>query len=158
MSTSKNQDLIERFYAAFSHRDGAAMADCYHAQARFRDPVFTLEGAHIGMMWKMLCARGADLRVEYTVNPGGTSADWQAWYTFSTTKRSVHNIVRARFAFRDGRILEHIDTFDFWRWSRQALGPVGVLLGWSPPLQRKVRAQAADTLAKYAAGAAAASR
>jgi hypothetical protein len=148
----ENRALIERFYHAFQQRDGATMAACYHANAKFRDPVFELEGGRIGAMWKMLTSRGADLRAEFgNVSADATSgsADWQAWYTFSATGRPVHNIINARFGFADGLIVEHVDTFDFWRWSRQALGPVGLLLGWSSLLRDKVRNQAARALDQY---------
>ena len=151
-----NRALIERFYRAFQQRDAATMAACYHAGATFRDPVFELEGARIGAMWKMLAARGADLRVEFgnvAADSTSGSVDWQAWYTFSSTGRPVHNIIAARFRFADGLIVEHVDTFDFWRWSRQALGPAGLLLGWSPLLRTKVRNEAARALDRFASGA-----
>jgi uncharacterized protein len=147
-----NRDLIERFYRAFQQRDGATMGACYHANATFRDPVFELDGARVGAMWKMLTSRGADLRVEYrNVSAAATSggADWQAWYKFSATGRQVHNIISARFGFAEGLIIEHVDTFDFWHWSRQALGPIGMLLGWSPMVRAKVRAQAVRALDQY---------
>jgi len=154
MDAQRNTDLIERFYRAFQQRDGDTMATCYDPNATFRDPVFSLTGAHIGAMWKMLCSRGADLRVEFdsvAADASTGSAHWQAWYTFSTTGRPVHNIVRARFRFAGSLIAEHVDEFDFWRWSRQALGPAGALLGWTPILRRKVQAQAARTLERYEA-------
>jgi uncharacterized protein len=152
MNDVENRNLIERFYRAFQQRDGAAMAACYHGAATFRDPVFELEGARIGAMWKMLTSRGADLRVEFSnvsADAASGSADWQAWYSFSATGRPVHNIINARFRFADGLIVEHVDTFNFWRWSRQALGTVGVLLGWSPMLRAKVRSEAARALDRY---------
>ena len=152
----ENQTLIERFYRAFQQRDGAAMAACYHANARFRDPVFELEGARVGAMWRMLTSRGADLRVEFanvSADAAEGRADWQAWYTFSATGRQVHNVINARFRFAEGLIIEHVDTFDFWRWSRQALGPVGTLLGWSPMIRNKVRSEAARALDRFTAGA-----
>ena len=55
----------------------------------------------------------------------------------------------ASFEFRDGKIVKHADCFDLYRWSRQALGPAGLLLGWTPLLQNKVRAMAAKGLADY---------
>jgi ketosteroid isomerase-like protein len=152
--SNANRELLERFYAAFARRDGAAMGACYHPHARFRDPVFTLEGPAIGTMWRMLCTRGADLRVEYSgivADAGEGAAQWQAWYTFSSSGRKVHNRVRARFRFADGLIVEHVDDFDFWRWSRQALGGAGLLLGWTPQLRRKVCAEAQRALARFAA-------
>jgi ketosteroid isomerase-like protein len=147
-------ELIERFYRAFQQRDAATMAACYAPQATFRDPVFILEGARIGAMWRMLCARGADLRVEYAnieSNESAGSADWQAWYTFSTTGRPVHNVIHATFRFSDGLIAEHVDAFDFWRWSRQALGPAGLLLGWTPWLRKRVRRDGARALERFVA-------
>lgn len=153
-TTASNRALIERFYQAFARRDGASMSDCYAASAVFRDPVFSLEGRRIGLMWRMLCERGADLRVEFgnlACSGDQGSADWQAWYSFSTTGRPVHNVIHARFRFADGRIAEHVDEFDFWRWSRQALGPAGWLLGWSPMLRAKVRATAMRSLDAFAA-------
>jgi hypothetical protein len=149
-----NCELIERFYRALQQRDGEAMAACYRADATFRDPVFELRGARIGAMWKMLCARGADLRVEFAgivADDSSGSADWQAWYTFSGTGRHVHNIIRARFRLADAMIAEHVDEFDFWRWSRQALGPLGLVLGWTPLVRGKVRTQAAQALDRFIA-------
>jgi hypothetical protein len=152
MSTDDNRSLIERFYRAFQQRDGATMATCYHSSAQFRDPVFELTGADIGKMWKMLCSRGEDLRVEFvnvSADASAGRADWQAWYTFKSTGRPVHNVIHASFRFVDGLIVEHIDDFDFWRWSRQAIGPLGWLLGWSPLVRTKVRAEAARALERF---------
>jgi hypothetical protein len=144
--------LIDDFYSAFQRRDAAKMAASYHRGATFRDPVFELSGAKIGKMWTMLCARGKDLRIEYTnvsadADRGG--ADWQAWYLFKATGRPVHNVIRAQFAFKEGLIAEHVDQFGFWRWSAQALGPVGSLLGWTPLLHAKVRRQALRALEDF---------
>ena len=152
MSADANRALIERFYRAFQQRDGATMAGCYHARSKFRDPVFELDGERIGKMWKMLCSRGEDLRMEFanvSTDADRGSADWQAWYTFKSSGRPVHNIIHANFRFADGLIVEHIDDFDFWLWSRQALGPVGLLLGWTPFIREKVRSEAARALDLY---------
>jgi ketosteroid isomerase-like protein len=148
-----NEDTLRRFYEAFSRRDAATMAACYAPDVQFSDPVFTdLRGPQAGLMWKMLCERGKDLKIEFRdVRADGAtgSAHWEAWYTFSTTGRKVHNIIDASFEFRDGRIAKHTDRFDLYRWARQALGPAGVVLGWTPLLQNKVRAMAAKGLADY---------
>jgi hypothetical protein len=150
-----NAALITRFYTAFSRRDHAAMAACYHPQAHFTDEVFDLRGERVGAMWRMLCERGADLRVDFREVQADAvrgSAHWEAWYSFSATGRKVHNVIDAQFEFQDGLILRHIDRFDFWRWSRQALGAPGLLLGWSGLLRRKVQATAAQNLERFAAG------
>jgi hypothetical protein len=61
----------------------------------------------------------------------------------------VVNRISALFAFRDGRIVRHYDHFSFWRWSAQALGPTGRLLGWFAPLKWMVRRQAAAQLERF---------
>lgn len=146
-----NDELIQRFYAAFDACDGATMAAAYTPDAHFHDPVFgDLRGAEPGAMWVMLTGRAQDLSVELVEHEAGDdhgSARWLADYTFAATGRRVHNDVRATFAFRDGLIADHRDDFSFHGWARQALGPVGLLLGWTPPLRNKVRGQARAGLA-----------
>lgn len=148
-----NEALIHQFYEAFAKRDHAAMASCYHPDIRFSDPVFPkLEGAAAGAMWRMLCERGADLVVEHSrvsATDDTGSAHWDARYTFSATGRKVFNQIDASFRFADGKIIEHTDDFDLWAWSRMALGPVGLLLGWSPIVRNKVQGQAGGQLQKF---------
>lgn len=148
-----NERLLTKFYTAFQSRDAATMARCYDKDARFSDPVFPdLRGDEPGRMWRMLGAGAKDLRVEFRVvqadDTTGT-VHWEAWYTFGRTGRRVHNVIEAEFEFEEGRILRHRDSFDFWRWSRQALGPTGLLLGWSPLVRSKVRKDAARRLAAF---------
>ena len=147
-----NARLIARFYAGLQQRDAAAMNACYAPAVRFRDAVFHLQGWRARAMWRMLCERGKDLRVEF----GGVAADdtnglahLDAWYTFSATGRAVHNVIDASFRFEAGRIVTHEDRFDFHRWARQALGPAGLLLGWTPPFQAAVRRRSAAALEDY---------
>jgi ketosteroid isomerase-like protein len=144
--------LIDGFYAAFARRDWRTMADAYAADAHFSDEVFDLRGADIGRMWRMLCERGTDLRLQHrdvVADGERVRAHWDAWYTFSATGRPVHNSIDAHLELRQGLILRHVDAFSFWRWSRQALGTPGALLGWTPWLRSKVRAQAAKGLAAF---------
>lgn len=146
-------ELITRFYQAFERRDGDAMAACYHAHVRFSDPVFpALSGPRAGGMWRMLCRRASDLTIvpsRIQADDRSGSAHWEAFYTFGATGRKVHNTIDATFAFQDGLIVQHDDVFDFWAWSRQALGPAGWLLGWTPFLQRKVQGQAGGQLERF---------
>jgi hypothetical protein len=107
-----------------------------------------LNGEHARNMWRMLAARATDLDVIFS-NVTDESAHWEARYTFSQTGRRVHNIIDARFQFKDGKIARHDDVFDFWRWSRQALGPAGVMLGWTPILRNAVRKRALAGLAAF---------
>ena len=150
-----NAELITRFYEAFQRRDADAMCACYHREVEFCDPVFpTLKGDAACAMWRMLVARGKDLTLEFddvAADAAAGRAHWVARYTFSKTGRVVTNDIRAEFAFRDGLIVRHRDRFDLWRWARMALGVQGVLLGWLPPVQNKIRAEAAAALAVYRA-------
>ena len=150
-----NKQLIERFYEAFDRRDGGAMAACYAPDARFSDPVFEdLSGAEPGGMWRMLTARADDLKItllEHDADEQTGRAHWLADYTFAQTGRKVHNDVRAEFRFADGLIAEHRDTFSFPAWARQALGPVGLALGWTPIVRGKVQRQARESLDEFLA-------
>jgi len=148
-SRHTNARLIESLYAAFARRDGSAMAACYAPGATFNDPVFDLRGREIGAMWRMLCERGADLRVEardISADAHAGRAHWDAWYTFSATGRPVHNEIDSAFTFEDGRIASQRDVFDLWRWSRMALGKKGALLGWTPIVRKAIRKQARQSL------------
>jgi ketosteroid isomerase-like protein len=151
----ENKQLIETFYSAFQQRDYAGMNACYHPEIHFSDPAFIdLRGKRAMAMWHMLCERGKDLQVSFNnVQANGNSgqAHWEATYSFSASKRKVHNVIDANFTFGDGLIVRHADNFDFWHWTRMALGPAGVLLGWSSFMQKKVRETAVSGLDKFIA-------
>src|SRR5205807_9783064 len=67
-----NDELIQRFYAAFARHDGDSMAACYAPDARFSDPVFTdLRGEEPGAMWRMLTGRAQDLEVKLAEHEAG---------------------------------------------------------------------------------------
>ncbi|MRG97716.1 nuclear transport factor 2 family protein [Polyangium spumosum] len=150
-----NQALIEQFYRSFQKRDAEGMVACYHPDVVFTDPAFgELRGAEARGMWRMLCERGKDLELEFSdvrADDSTGSAHWEARYTFSASGRKVHNVIDASFECRDGKITRHTDRFSFWRWSRMALGPAGLVLGWTPFLQNKVRTMAKKGLAEYMA-------
>lgn len=154
-----NQRLIEEFYTAFQRCDAAAMVRCYHPEIHFSDPVFPeLRGEAAGAMWTMLCGRARDLKVELkdvAADEAEGRTHWEARYSFGPSKRPVHNIIEARFAFKDGLIVRHADTFDFHRWASQALGPAGWLLGWTGMMQRSVQKQAGGGLERFRSGSAA---
>lgn len=151
-----HEQLIEEFYAAFAAHEPETMASCYHPEITFHDPAFgTLKGKDAGDMWRMLIQRSkGELKVgfsEIKADQQRGSAKWTARYLFSKTRRQVVNEVSANFVFRDGLILEHKDDFDFARWSRQALGLSGWLLGNTDFLRNKVRTQALEALKNWQA-------
>ncbi len=147
-----NAALLDRFYTAFAARDGDAMAACYAPDATFSDPVFPkLTGPEAGAMWKMLIRAGKDLRLAHrdvVADDATGSAHWEAWYTFATG-RKVHNVIEARFRFRDGLIVAHTDDFDAHRWGRQALGPIVAVPGLGALAQWMVRRGANKQLAAW---------
>lgn len=153
MSAQQNQQLIEKFYQAFKQADGETMANSYAPDARFSDPVFSnLNGQQAGDMWRMLTERAQDFSLVYDgikANEQTGEAHWVATYTFSKTGRKVVNDIHSQFTFRDGKIISQRDTFDLWRWSAQALGIKGRLLGWTPLVQGKIQQQAAQALTAY---------
>ena len=148
-----NAKLIARFYEALGRHDPAAMSACYARDARFSDPVFPrLDAPGVAAMWRMLCARGKDLRVVATdISADDTKgqAHWNATYTYSATGRGVVNSIDATFSFQDGLIVRHEDRFDLHHWAAQALGLPGLLFGWTTPMQRAIRDKAAKTLAAW---------
>ena len=156
-----NQTTLNNFYAAFARLDSNTMAACYARDAQFDDEAFSLRGHdQVSGMWHMLCdatkAKGLDV---WKLSYSGIEADaktgkahWEADYRFSATGRMVHNVINGVFEFNEqGLITRHRDRFNFWNWTRQALGLPGVLLGWTPFLHNKVRKQAASNLKKYLA-------
>jgi uncharacterized protein (TIGR02246 family) len=149
------RQLVTEFYAAFARRDPDAMAVLYAPDATFSDPAFGhLQGAEVRSMWRMLVGASSDLSVtarDITANGDRAAATWEARYTFTETGRSVHNVVEAHMTVEDGRILRHDDHFDFWRWSRQALGLPGLLLGGTPVLRAQVRKRARRRLDEFMA-------
>lgn len=153
--SAANVALITAFYSAFQRQDAEAMAACYAENVRFSDAVFVgLQGREAGDMWRMLCSRAQDLSLTFTAVEADEqrgSARWTAQYTFSATGRTVVNEIAAEFLFKDGLIVEHRDHFALWRWTRQALGLKGVLLGWLPPVQAAIRRQGRQALTGFQA-------
>lgn len=151
-----NDELISRFYSAFASGDHATMVASYTDDATFSDPVFpNLSADEVRAMWRMFCTSGNDIKVNFSdvqADDQSGSAHWDAVYKFPKTGREVHNQISASFLFRDGKIVRHRDDFDFYAWTRMALGPVGTALGWTPIVQGQVRKQAASQLRNFQAG------
>jgi ketosteroid isomerase-like protein len=147
-----NEELIDKFYTSFAAGDAEGMISCYTDDIEFRDPAFgVLKGEDAKNMWRMLL-KNPDLKVSATLikaddNTG--SASWVAVYKFSLTGRQVKNKVSAKFRFGDGKIVEHIDHFNFWKWATQAFGVKGLLLGLTPMMKNKVRKQALIRLSEF---------
>ncbi|MFV5701248.1 nuclear transport factor 2 family protein [Flavobacterium sp. XS2P12] len=149
-----NEKILIKFYTAFANADAATMCECYHPKIQFRDPVFDLlKENDVCEMWKMLIEKSkGNIKIEFSEIKADEyigSLRWTATYNFSRTNRKVVNLIRAQFQFKDGLIIKHTDDFDIWKWSKQALGITGYLLGWTGFFQKKIQQQALLSLKKY---------
>jgi len=144
------KNLITEFYTEFANQNYKGMIACYHNDVEFSDPAFgTLKGDQAKAMWQMLIERaGGKLKVVFS-NVTDNSAHWEAFYEFSKTGRNVHNKIDARFEFKDEKIYRHHDHFNLWKWSSQALGASGFLLGYTSFFKNKLQKQTRKLLADY---------
>jgi len=153
-TTMTHSELITHFYTSFSAGNAEAMAACYYDDIVFSDPAFgTLKGEDARNMWRMLMERSkGELKITFSdvnANEKTGSANWRADYTFGQTGRKIVNHITAEFEFADGKIIRHTDSFNMWKWSRQALGFKGLLLGWTPIIQKAVQKQTNKLLKSY---------
>jgi len=149
-----NTQTIVLFYEAFQKKDYVAMNSCYSDDIVFFDPAFgLLKGDEVRYMWEMLCTNAKDFSLTFgniiELDEEYYTCDWVATYTFSKTGRKVVNKVRANMKFFDGRIIEHSDAFSLHKWSAQALGFSGWLLGWNKFFQNKIKNTAKKNLLKF---------
>ena len=149
-----NLDLINKFYSSFANGDAEGMVSCYDDNIQFEDPAFgKLKGEMAGNMWRMLINNNRGItKITYSdvqADDKSGSVNWIAEYVFSQTGRPVINKIAATFEFKDGKIIKHTDVFDMWKWSSQALGLKGYLLGWTGFLKGKIQIQTNSLLKKY---------
>ncbi|MGB5005898.1 MAG: nuclear transport factor 2 family protein, partial [Ferruginibacter sp.] len=134
--------------------DHRGMNSCYSDDIVFFDPVFGfLRGDEVRSMWEMLCKNAKDFSLTYSnifhLDEEYSTCEWVATYTFSKTGKKVVNRIKANMLFADGKIIEHSDAFSLHRWSSQALGFTGWLLGWNRFFQRKIQNGARKNLMKF---------
>ncbi|OXA81658.1 SnoaL-like domain-containing protein [Flavobacterium aquidurense] len=149
-----NENLIAKFYTAFANADAKIMSECYHPKVHFIDPAFgLLKEDQVSKMWEMLILKSkGNIKIEFSAIKADDftgSAKWVATYNFSKTNRKVINKISAEFVFQDGLIIKHTDHFDVWKWSKQAFGVSGYLLGWTGFFQDKIQEQALLSLKKF---------
>lgn len=142
-----NTELINQFYISFANRDIEGMLACYHPQIVFEDPAFgKLQGQRAGDMWRMLLSNNkTELKITFSdiqADEKSGSANWKADYTFGQSGRRVHNVISARFEFKDKLIYRHQDYFNLHHWAKQALGMSGFVLGWTSFFKQKLQKNA----------------
>jgi hypothetical protein len=149
-----NKELIEKFYIAFQNLDYKTMVLCYSADAVFSDPIFgLLQNGAPQKMWEMLCKRAKDFSLTFDtiilIDNEYATCNWIASYTFAATGKKVINKVKAYIRIKDGLIIEHTDSFNFYVWAKQAIGIKGFLLGRTSFFQRKIKMKALVGLQEF---------
>ena len=151
--SSPEETVASKFYSAFKLKNASEMIECYHPDLQFEDPAFgKLSYDQTCGMWRMLCESAKDLSIEYSIlksEDNYVEVHWIAEYTFSKTGRFVHNEITAHMTFKDGKIIQHIDKFDLFKWAKQAMGLQGWLIGSTPFFRKKLQQQTNYQLAKY---------
>lgn len=148
------KSVITKFYTAFQLLDYKTMQSCYADDVVFSDPGFgLLDQGKPQAMWQMLCTNAKDFHLSFDnielIDDEYATCQWTAKYTFASTGNAVTNHIKAYIRVQDGKITEHTDSFNFYKWCKQALGLSGLLLGWTGFMQRKVRAGALKKLEKF---------
>lgn len=147
---AQNRKLVTSFYDAMGRRDFETMNAVYSNNATFSDPVFMgLNNGKVRSMWKMLMTNAQNWSHEYEVlevTATSASVKWIGRYDFSKTGRPVENHVMSYMVFENDKVVAHVDSFDFWDWTKMALGTSGYMLGWSSFMQNKVMEQAISNL------------
>lgn len=148
-----NEQLIHQFYTAFQQKDYKTMQESYADSATFNDSVFrNLDAKQVRAMWQMLISGSKDMAMTFdNIKEHGNkiTAYWEAHYTFTATGKKVINKINAEFEIEDGKIVKHTDSFDFYKWAKQAFGAGGFLLGWTNSFKEKVRQTAKKKLDEY---------
>lgn len=139
-----NKEIIKKFYTSFSNGNIKGMLECYHKDVIFQDPVFgKLERERAFKMWEMLLSQKKEDTIINFNNAQATNeigkANWVAEYVYGAKKRKIINRVQANFKFKNGKIIEHFDFFDLWKWTKQAFGITGFLIGWTPFMKNKIQ-------------------
>ena len=151
--TNIQEDVAQQFYTAFAKKDYLELARFYHNDLSFTDPAFgTLSRSETLAMWEMLFTSADDLDINFKLLTSGDNfvvVEWRANYSFGSKKRFVKNIIKAKLLIEDDLIIRHIDSFNLYRWSRQAMGIAGWLIGWTGFFRRKLQKQTRSRLASF---------
>jgi ketosteroid isomerase-like protein len=147
-----NYQLLQTFYIALANRDVKTMLSCYHENVIYHDVGFGLQkGKDAKKVWLYLMRKGDENVVitfsNIVANETNGEANWIAKYTFNN--RKIENHISVTFQFKDGKIIYHKDDYSLFKWSQQAFGLVGYLVGWSPIFHWFIRWQMRRLLLNY---------
>lgn len=126
------RDVVTDFYAAFVKQDTKSMEALYGKDVKFQDAIFKFDDREGTMgMWNNILRDPKSKftfelkRVEGDVVTGHWKADYELF------GRKVHNEIDTRMVVKDGKIVEHRDSFSWDNWAKQAL-PAGKLFTVPP--------------------------
>jgi len=149
----ENKALIQKFYTSFQNKDYKGMQECYASEAVFVDDVFQeLDADKVKAMWQMLLMSSRDLQITFDnihFDEHSASCDWVPVYTFSLTDNKVINSIHAEFEIQNGKFTVHHDSFNFYKWARQAFGIKGWLFGWMRSFQCAVQKKSQEKLSAF---------
>lgn len=119
--------VMKKFYEAFTAQRPKEFEQLYAPDVKFKDAVFAYSDRKGTMrMWKQILSNPKNtFRFEFDRVEGDVAyGRWVADYKLGS--RPVHNELETRMVIRDGKIVEHEDSFSWNKWVKQAL-PGGAL-------------------------------
>ncbi len=145
-----SKEIAIKFYDAFSAANIDVLKQLYDKKLIFNDNIFVnLDYNETISMWSSLLVGNKNMSIKYEIKKYSekyVEVEWIADYLFTSTNRNVKNIILAKMEIDQGKIINHTDNFDFYKWSQMAFGITGVLIGWTSFFKNKVRTEAYNKL------------
>ena len=145
-----SKEIAIKFYDAFSAANIEVLKQLYDKKLIFNDNIFVnLDYNETISMWSSLLVGNKNMSIKYEIKKYSekyVEVEWIADYLFTSTNRNVKNIILAKMEIDQGKIINHTDNFDFYKWSQMAFGITGVLIGWTSFFKNKVRTEAYNKL------------
>lgn len=144
--------VVNRFFESYQRSDWQSMARCYHDKASFSDPIYPdLREENIVYLWFSRLSKHQSIDLQYRVvfaDERKAQVEWTAISPFNGKAVKIEGL--STFALWDETIVRHVDEFSFVKWSRQAQGLKGWLLGGSRFYQARVQRSARSQLEQVA--------
>ncbi|MDF1666876.1 MAG: nuclear transport factor 2 family protein [Planctomycetota bacterium] len=115
-------ETAETFYKSLVAKDIAGIRSVLSPKAEFSDPAYPhLKGNDVQSMWHLI-TESDPLSIEYKIYKVEGSTVYGGWVAdYELFGRPIHNVIKSKITVKDGKIVFHKDSFDFDRWSEQAL-------------------------------------